>query len=91
MMLASRHSSLPIWDKDLRGIEISEYRLRDTFYAVACVLNLKGAADDVDVFSSLNQQRGDYYHQLKINDVDLPTYGVQQMFRKYLKLALKPN
>jgi hypothetical protein len=82
---------LPTWDKDLKITDIGDYRLRDRFYAVACSINLSEAEGDTKKFNELNSKRNDYYHRFKIADTELPTYDVQSLFRKYLKIVLSAS
>jgi hypothetical protein len=87
-LLLSEDVSLPVWDKDLSVTDIKEYRLRDRFYAVTCSINLAEAAADTGKFNELNSKRNDYYHRFQIADTELPTFDVQALFRKYLKIVL---
>jgi len=80
--------NLPNWDKNLINTPPEDYRLRDVFYSVSCVLDLDSARLDTQTFIDLNKKRGDYYHQMKGDDKDLPTNEVQKLFRKYLRLWL---
>jgi len=90
-LLQSDDVSLPVWDQDLSATNIGDYRLRDRFYAVACSINLAEAAADTGKFNELNSKRNDYYHRFKIADTELPTYDVQSLFRKYLKIVLSKS
>jgi hypothetical protein len=87
-ILRSNNVKFPAWDIDLRDTDIGDYRLRDRFYAIACSINLTGAEDDIKKFIELNSKRNDYYHRFQIADTELPTYDVQALFRKYLKIVL---
>jgi len=79
---------LPAWDRNLRQLPLEEYRMRDRFFSAACVLDLGSAATDAQEFSSINSLRSDYYHTMTVEENNLPTHRTQQLFRKYLKLAL---
>ena len=87
-LLNSDQVTLPVWDKDLKSVDIKDYRLRDRFYVVACTLNLTEAEADTKKFNQLNITRNKYYHDLKIDDSELHTHHVQSLFRKYLKIVL---
>lgn len=87
-LLKSTKIKLPDWDVDLSAIQVKDYRFRDRFYAVSCVLNLDSEKRDIDSFIKLNNIRNDYYHEFKITDEQLPTAEVQSLFRKYLKYHL---
>jgi hypothetical protein len=86
LLKAEKH--LPAWDKNLRGVVPQEYRLRDRFFAIACVFDLAHAAKDVETFARINNTRSGFYHRLDVRDVDLPTGDVQDLFRRYLKTWL---
>ena len=85
--------SIPVWDKDLKNVLPPNYRLRDRFFAVACVLNQSTAVADADVFVRANDKRSDFYHRMGVKEEALPTNDVQMLFRKYLRLSLsyQPN
>ena len=79
---------LPTWDRKLSGVPQEEYRMRDRFFSVACVMNLESASCDSEMFKRINNKRSGYYHRLDVQEKDLPTQDAQTLFRKYLKLGL---
>ena len=79
---------LPRWDKDLADVLVEDYRMRDRFFSVACVLDLQSAGSDSDMFNRINDKRSGFYHRLDVQEKDLPTHDVRTLFRKYLKLGL---
>jgi len=83
-----RESALPIWDKNLLDVPAEEYRMRDRFFSVACVLDAESAESDSQTFTRANSMRSDFYHRLDVQEGDLPTSDVRELFRKYLKLGL---
>jgi hypothetical protein len=83
-----RREALPKWDKDLSDVRPEEYRMRDRFYSVACVLDLGSASADLETFIRVNDMRSGFYHRMEVLDRDLPTEDVRRLFRKYLKLGL---
>jgi hypothetical protein len=87
-LLETAESTLPQWDKSLVGVSFGEYRIRDRFFSVACVLDLASAEGDADTFNRINDMRSGFYHRMEVRDKDLPTNEVQSLFRKYLRLAL---
>lgn len=76
------------WNKNLKGLPARDYRLRDRFFAVACVLDQASASADAAAFTRVNDMRNRYYHRMAVKDRDLPTDEVRVLFRKYLKLGL---
>jgi len=86
-MLNDDFDSLPAWDKDLTDVCSEDYRLRDRFFAVACVLNLNSAEKDSERFCNANKIRNGFYHTGKYIEKDLPTGEAQSLFREYLKLG----
>jgi hypothetical protein len=87
-MLVDATNSLPAWDQDLKTIPLDEYRMRDRFFAVACVLDIGSAETDSKEFVDINNKRSGYYHTMETAEQDLPTQRSQNLFRRYLKLAL---
>lgn len=81
--------SHPTWDKDLMNIAYEDYRMRDSFFAVSCVLDLPNAASDSLMFATINKKRSGYYHQLASDERELPTQNAYDLFRKYLRLGLQ--
>lgn len=81
-------SNLPPWDKNLTGLALRKYGLRDRFYSVACVLDLENAEEDCEKFTQAYKLRNGYYHENEGSEKDLPTHEVRSLFRKYLQLAL---
>ena len=81
-------SSLPNWDKNLYEVPAKDYRLRDRFFSVACVLDADSAESDCQKFVTANTMRSGFYHRLEVQEKDLPTSDVRELFRKYLKLGL---
>ena len=77
--------NLPDWDKDLKNLEPKKYRLRDRFFAVACVLDFDLAEIDTTNFIRINNMRSAFYHQMTIDEKDLPTIDTRALFQKYLK------
>jgi hypothetical protein len=87
-LLTSSPEKLPGWDKDLATVELPDYRMRDKFFSVACVLDLVSAKEDSEIFVDINSKRSGYYHEMDVDDADLPTDAARKLFRKYLKLGL---
>jgi hypothetical protein len=87
-ILSNKQITLPDWDKDLTNVARDEYRLRDVFYAVSCVLDRQSTLTDCALFADMNNKRSGFYHRLEVNEQDLPTAQVLALFRKYLKLGL---
>lgn len=81
--------SLPIWDKNLIGVCLKDYRMRDRFYSIACTLSREDASEDCEKFIQANDLRSGYYHRSAVKERDLPTQDVRFLFRKYLSLALR--
>lgn len=79
---------LPKWDKDLKDVSVEDYRMRDHFFSVACVLDLQSARSDSEMFNRANDMRSGFYHRLDVQEKDLPTHDVRTLFRKYIKLGL---
>ena len=79
---------LPKWDKNLKGMLVEDYRMRDRFFSVTCVLDLNSASGDSEMFNRINDIRSGFYHRLDVRDKDLPTHDVRTLFRKYLRLGL---
>lgn len=77
--------NLPDWDKDLKNLKPQEYRLRDRFFAVACVLDFDSTEIDTTNFIRINNMRSGFYHQMTIDEKDLPTIDTRALFQKYLK------
>jgi len=77
--------NLPDWDKDLKNLKPQEYRLRDRFFAVACVLDFDSTEIDTTNFIRINNMRSGFYHQMTIDEKDLPTIDTRALFEKYLK------
>jgi hypothetical protein len=72
---------LPPWDKDLRTLSLDEYRMRDRFFVVACVLDFANASQDAMDFIRINDMRSGYYHRMEARDRDLPTNDARSLFR----------
>lgn len=87
-LLVDGANSLPAWDHDLATVPLDEYRMRDRFFAVACVLDVGSAETDSKEFVDINNKRSGYYHSMETAEQDLPTQRSQNLFRRYLKLAL---
>ena len=83
-----RAAHLPNWDKNLSGVSLEDYRIRDRFYSVACTLKLEDADNDCKKFNRSNYHRSGYYHRSDVREQDLPTHDVRFLFRKYLALGL---
>lgn len=81
--------ALPIWDKCLKGVSFEEYRLRDRFFAVACIFDIDGAKLDSAEFVDANTKRSSFYHVGGVLETGLPTHTVQNLFRKYLRRAIE--
>jgi hypothetical protein len=86
--LTSHISRLPEWHVELVGVEIGDYSLRDRFYVVTCMLDLRNAKEDSTKFRDFNNLRNDFYHKGEGDDSMLPTHDVRVLFRKYLRLGL---
>jgi len=86
-LLERSSGSLPDWDKDLSRVCPKDYWLRDRFFAVSCVLEIKSAQTDSEIFSHANKMRSGFYHRGEVDDKDLPTSDVQSLYRKYLRLG----
>jgi hypothetical protein len=80
--------AMPSWDKDLTRVTPDDYRMRDRFFSVACVLDLGAASADSKRFAHANDVRSKFYHRMDIQERELPTDDVQNLFRKYLRLYL---
>ncbi|MDL2124672.1 MAG: hypothetical protein LWX51_16700 [Deltaproteobacteria bacterium] len=87
-LLETRMSTLPPWDRNLVEVSSEEYRMRDRFFSVTCVLDLDSAQADSEAFIRINDVRSGFYHRMEVRDKDLPTNDVQTLFRKYLRLGL---
>lgn len=85
MLLAG---GLPDWDKDLKGVSLQDYRMRDRFFSVVCVLDLKSAKADTEKFIGINKIRSEFYHQMTVSEDILPSHETRLLFRKYLKLRI---
>lgn len=83
-----QQGDVPEWDTDLSGVPVEEYRLRDRFFSVACVLDRQSAKEDSVRFAEANSIRGEFYHRLKASEEELPTTDVRELFRKYLRLGV---
>lgn len=66
----------------------NDYKMRDRFFSVACVLDVASAQKDATLFDHINRTRNDFYHRMEVRDKDLPTNDVRILFRKYLRLGL---
>ncbi len=87
-LLESGLDGLPEWDKDLRTLRYSDYRLRDKFYSVACMFDIDNASSDIARFINVNDRRSDYYHEADVEDGDLPTSDAQSLFLKYFSYSI---
>lgn len=79
---------LPEWDKELKDVPLQDYRMRDRFFSVACVLDMGSAMADTETFILINDMRSGFYHRMTVHEKDLPANDTRALFRKYLKLAL---
>ena len=79
---------LPEWDKEMKDVVLQDYRMRDRFFSVACVLDMGSARADTETFIRINDMRSGFYHRMTVQERDLPTNDARALFRKYLKLGL---
>jgi hypothetical protein len=61
-----------------------KYRLSDKFALILANLTDDGAEDDVEKFKSVQKQRNEYFHSMRVDASNLPLADATMLLRKYL-------